>query len=115
MSDMWFMYMRNGKILQGFHYTVVRSDRADVAVEPVWDVGLPFPGVVDSGGERAGDGDLITPSSEHCCSIYRDKAHYEPVSGSGTTPRSSGIDAVVGTVGTKSRGDTGGGSGGGGE
>ena len=66
-------------------------------------------------GGHAGGGDLRSPPSEHCCIIYHDKAHYEPVSGGSAAPRSPGFKVVVGTGGTKSRGDTGGVSVGGGK
>ena len=92
----------------------IENGREDVVTEPGWDVDAPFPGGGDVGGGCAGGGDLRHPPSEHHCTIYCDKAHYRPESGSGATPRRSGIGAVVGTVGTIYRGDAGGGSGGGG-
>ena len=52
-------------------------------------------------------GDLRQPPSEQLRVSYRNKAHYGPVSGGGTVPRGSGIKAVVGKVGTISRGDMG--------
>ena len=81
----------------------------DAASEPGRDVDIPFPGGGDVRGGRAGCGDLCRPPSEYRCAIYCDKAHYGPVSGGGAAPGSSGIEAVVGTRGTRSRGDMGGG------
>ena len=75
----------------------------------------PSPRGGDDKGGHAGCGYLRCPTSEHCCAIYCDKAHYGPVSGGGATPRSAGFGEAVGTVGTKSGGDTRGGAVGGGE
>ena len=109
------MYPRMWKLLGGFIPSGgIENDRDDFVTEPGWDADAPFPGGGDVGVGCAGGGDLCHPPSEHHCTIYCKKAHYGPVSGSGASPRRSGIGVVVGTVGTIYRGDAGGGSGGGG-
>ena len=49
------------------------------------------------GGGTAGGGDLRLPPPEHSRTVYRDKAHYGPVSGGGEEDGAKGVQAVVGT------------------
>ena len=76
---------------------------------------IPSPGGGDGGGGHVGGEELLRPPLEHRCAIYRDKAHYGPVSGSRAAARGAVFEAVMVTGGTQYGGDTGGGMGGGGE
>ena len=91
-----------------------KTDWKYAASEPERDVEIPFPGGVDGRGGHTGGIDLHHPPSKHCHIIYRDKAYYGPMSGGGAVPRSLGVKDVVVTEGTRYKGDTGGGLGGGG-
>ena len=65
------------------------------------------PGGGDDGGGRAGGGDLHHLTQEHPHAIYHNKAHYGPVSGGGTAPRSAGFKVVMVTGGNKYGGNVG--------
>ena len=73
---------------------------------------VPFSGGFNVIGGCERGRDLRRSLLEQCHAIYCDTSHYGPVSGGGAAPRSLGIKAVVGTGGTRYRGDMGGGSGG---
>ena len=88
------------------------ADGLDVTAERGWDIDVPYPGGGNVGGRHTGGGELNHLPSEHHCNIYRDKAHYGPMLGAGAAPRGTGFEAVVGTGGTRSGGDMGGGVGG---
>ena len=75
---------------------------------------LLSPGGVDYVGRCAEGGYLLCPPSEHRCVIYHNKAHYGPVSGGSTAPRSEGFEVVVVKGGYQYRGYMGGISGAGG-
>ena len=75
-------------------------------------MGISCPGGGNGGGRRVGGGYLHRLPSENCRTIYRNKAHSVSVSGVGAAARSSVIEAVARTGGTRSRGGTGDGLGG---
>ena len=92
----------------------METDGADEAAEPGRDVELLFPRGGYVGGGSVGGGDLCHLPSEHLNIIYCNKENYGPLFGVGVEPCRLGIKAVVGKGGTRYRGDTGGGLGGGG-
>ena len=84
--------------------------REDSTLEWVRDMDIISPGGGDDGGGHVEGVYLRHTPSEHRQPIYLNKAH--PVSGGGAAPRGADFEAVVGTGGNLSGGDTGGGTGG---
>ena len=83
----------------------METDGVDVTSELGQEMDAPSPGEGDGGGGCALVGDLRCPPPEHLRIIYRDKAHYGPVSGGGAAPISSGFKKVVVKRGTWYRRD----------
>ena len=60
-------------------------------------MGLTPAGGRDGGGRIAGGGYLCPPLLENSCTVYCDKAHYGPVSGSRAEAGVKGYQLVVGS------------------
>ena len=76
------------------------NDRADATVELKWDMKLPYPGGGNGRGGSTEGGYLWHKPPEHCRIINRNKAHFILVSGGSATPRSMGLEVVLGRGGT---------------
>ena len=73
------------------------ANGADATAERGREMDIPSLRVRNCGVGNEGGGDLRRPLSEHRCGVYRNKAHYGPVSGGMAAPRVTGFEAGVET------------------
>ena len=90
-----------------------QTDGSAYKEEAGWDVVLTPTSKGNGGGEHKGGEDIRLPTPEQCRTIYFNKAHYGPVSGSGMYPGCKGVKVVMVSAGIGPVGNADGGSDGG--